>query len=58
MLEVFECLHAVRNPLKNIVEQILGGVPEEFSMLAANRSEADCGALQGHRSHDLERRCG
>src|SRR5712671_1629923 len=50
MSEIFLRFHAIRNPLKNIVEGVLRSFPEEFRMFLANWFEAHNRAFQSERN--------
>jgi len=56
--EIFWGLHTVGDPLKDIVEILFGGQPEESRMFAANRLEADHRPFQRERGLDMQRGSG
>src|ERR1700731_273676 len=56
MFEVVACFHSIGNPLKNIIEVVFGGFPEESGMISANRFQTDDRTLQRDRGDNVQRR--
>jgi predicted enzyme related to lactoylglutathione lyase len=55
LLEVVARLHAVGNPLEDIVQRILGRAPEQFYMFGTNRFQADDRTFERQGGYDVER---
>src|SRR6202451_2593443 len=55
-LKVLAGLQAVRKPFENIIERMLGNLPECPSVFALNRFQSHNGTLQRNRRYDFQRR--
>lgn len=56
-VKIFQSSDRVGNPAKNVFQVVAGDVPEEIGVFAADRLEADDGALKGERQSNVQGRC-